>query len=154
MPPPTFDLRSSIHTITSVAIKVTLQEEKKQSVMRNLRMGSTGYDIRFDQAERDGHVPGNEGLVTVKPSKFIHPIYLGPCPDTKVFSLCASFRSNTLVLTATAWSKHQCCGCDPEEEDQDFGRQSSNCVHGAAAGEWVRPVVGESDFRSLARYSA
>lgn len=42
-------------------------------------------------------------------------------------------------------SDHHSSSGDPEEEDDDFGEEASDGVHGAAAGERVGTVMGESD---------
>lgn len=44
-------------------------------------------------------------------------------------------------------SYHHAYGGDPQEEDDDFGEDTSDGVHGAAAGEGIRAVMGESEGR-------
>ena len=49
-----------------------------------------------------------------------------------------------LPLTAAPGPEHQCRGCDPEEEYEDFGGETGDGVFGATTGEGVGAMVRKS----------
>lgn len=63
---------------------------------------------------------------------------------TELNALKHSFCGRLLLLTTAPRSQHQCRGCDPEEENEDFGGEAGYGVGGAAAREGIRTVVCES----------
>ena len=96
-------------------------------------------NIRLDQADHNRHSPRDDGLIIVR-----NGIIIIPAPHAELFPFQRAVGWRTLGIAPGAGSKHQGGGCDPEEEDEDFGRQASDGVDGAAAREGVRAVVGES----------
>lgn len=89
-------------------------------------------NIRLDQADHNRHSPRDDGLIIVR-----NGIIIIPAPHAELFPLQRAVGWRTLRVAPGAWSEHQGGGCDPEEEDEDFGRQASDGVDGAAAREGV-----------------
>lgn len=102
-------------------------------------------DLRFNQAGHDCHCPCLDRLPVIQSDEFSLAVTLG-FPTSLLSHSCVArpIRHCILPFTAPPWPKHQGRGSDPEEENKNFSGEACNGVGGAAAGERVGAMMGES----------